>query len=83
MKGSDIMSYKERLAAIDLGIEMVLKNMFKFGDLTPKENMEILRKLIMRIPPHDEEEKLIKNEFLDFLAFYAKNIERLQLNNEY
>lgn len=76
------MSYQKRLEYIDKGINIVLSNMFEFGDLTPKENMEILKKLIMRIPPHDEKEKLIKNEFLDFLEFYAKNIEILQLNNE-
>ena len=71
------MSYKKRLEYIDKGINIVLSNMFDFGDLTPKENMEILRKLIMRIPPHDEEEKLIKNEFLDFLNFYTESIKNL------
>ena len=71
------MSYKERLAAIDLGIETVLKNMFEFGDLTPKENMEVLSSLLKRIPPHNEQEKLIKNEFLDTLEFYSQEIENL------
>ena len=71
------MSYKERLAAIDFGIEMVLKNMFEFGDLTPKENMEVLRSLLKRIPPHNEDEKLVKKEFLETLDFYTEIIENL------
>lgn len=71
------MSYKERLENIDKGINIVLENMFEFGDLTPKENMEILRTLIMRIPPHNEDEKLVKKEFLDALDFYSQEIENL------
>ena len=71
------MSYKEKLENIDKGINIVLENMFQFGDLTPIENMEILRTLIMRIPPHNEKEKLIKNEFLDSLDFYTEIIENL------
>ena len=71
------MSYKKRLEYIDKGINIVLSNMFDFGDLTPKENMEILRKLIMRIPPHNEQETLVKNEFLDSLNFYTESIKNL------
>lgn len=71
------MAYQKRLEYIDKGINIVLSNMFDFGDLTPKENMEILRKLIMRIPPHNEQENLVKNEFLDSLNFYTEIIENL------
>ena len=66
-----------RLSSITAGENMVLSNMFQFGDLTPKENMELLKKMIQKIPPHTSDEETVKKEFLDALDFYSEQIEKL------
>ena len=66
-----------RLTSITAGENMVLSNMFQFGDLTPKENMELLKKMIHRVPTHTIDESVVKKEFLDALDFYSEQIEQL------
>ena len=48
---------------------MVLSNMFQYGDLTPKENMELLKKMLHRVHTHTPDESVVKKEFLDALDF--------------
>lgn len=66
-----------RLSSIMTGENMVLSNMFQFGDLTPKENMELLKKMFSRVPAHTQDEAIVKKEFLDALDFYSEQIEKL------
>ena len=66
-----------RLSSITAGENMVLSNMFEYGDLTPKENMELLKKMLNRIPTHTIDESVVKKEFLDALDFYSEQIEQL------
>lgn len=66
-----------RLTSVIAGENMVLSNMFEYGDLTPKENMELLKKMLNRIPTHTTDESVVKKEFLDALDFYSEQIEKL------
>ena len=66
-----------RLSSLYTAESMVLSNMFQYGDLTPKENMELLKKMLNRIPVHTIEESVVKKEFLDALDFYSEQIEKL------
>ena len=66
-----------RLTSVIAGENMVLSNMFQYGDLTPKENMDILKTLISRVPVHTTDEAIVKKEFLDSLDFYSEQIEKL------
>ena len=67
----------KRLSSITAGENMVLSNMFQFGDLTPKENMVLLKKMLQRVPVHTNDEETAKKEFLDALDFYSEQIEKL------
>ena len=67
----------KRLSSITAGENMVLSNMFQFGDLTPKENMVILKKMLQRVPVQTNDEETVKKEFLDALDFYSEQIEKL------
>lgn len=67
----------KRLSSVIAGENMVLSNMFQYGDLTPKENMELLKKMIYRVPAHTQDEAIVKKEFLDALDFYSEQIEKL------
>ena len=66
-----------RLSSVMAGENMVLSNMFEYGDLTPKENMELLKNMIHRVPAHTQDEAIVKKEFLDALDFYSEQIEKL------
>ena len=66
-----------RLTSVMAGENMVLSNMFQFGDLTPKENMVLLKKMLQRVPVHTNDEETAKKEFLDALDFYSEQIEKL------
>ena len=66
-----------RLSSVMAGENMVLSNMFEYGDLMPKENMELLKKMLNRIPTHTIDESVVKKEFLDALDFYSEQIEQL------
>lgn len=66
-----------RLSSITAGENMVLSNMFQFDDLTPKENMVLLKKMLQRVPAHTQDEAIVKKEFLDALEFYSEQIEKL------
>ena len=66
-----------RLSSVMAGENMVLSNMFQFGDLTPKENMELLKKMLQRVSVHTTDEETVKKEFLDALDFYSEQIEKL------
>ena len=67
----------KRLSFLYAGENMVLSNMFQFGDLTPKENMVLLKKMLQRVPVHTNDEETVKKEFLDALEFYSEQIEQL------
>lgn len=67
----------KRLSSVIAGENMVLSNMFQYGDLTPKENMELLKKMLHRVPTHTPDESVVKKEFLDALDFYSEQIEQL------
>lgn len=66
-----------RLSSVMAGENMVLSNMFQFGDLTPKENMELLKKMLRKVSAHTQNESIVKKEFLDALDFYSEQIEKL------
>lgn len=67
----------KRLSSLYTAESMVLSNMFQYGDLTPRENMDILKTLISRVPTHTTDESVVKKEFLDALNFYSEQIEQL------
>ena len=67
----------KRLSSVIAGENMVLSNMFEFGDLTPKENLTLLKKMFQRVPAHTTDEETVKKEFLDALDFYSEQIEQL------
>lgn len=67
----------KRLSSLYTAESMVLSNMFQYGDLTPKENMELLKKMLHRVPTHTPDEAVVKKEFLDALDFYSEQIEKL------
>ena len=67
----------KRLSSLYTAESMVLSNMFQYGDLTPKENMELLKKMFSRVPAHTQDEAIVKKEFLDSLDFYSEQIEKL------